>query len=211
MCWRRRRDVPSSTSAPTWPIRLHRCPRALDRRPRLLRHRIPGAAMDAALTRAGPRSPSSGSTRNASMSWRPWPPTTRCRSRRRLSRPQLRHEFFGDWYTRASAACRRSPPVQGLKIHLDTAGDVDQLGAGRCDLHHRPGQRGRLAGLGAHHQLRAIEMVLDAYEARSARAGRTRCTTGIEHAIQVSDDQLAAWSPWTFVTVIHLDGASIGC
>ncbi len=89
-------------------------------------------------------------------------------------------EFFGDWY----ADHERGPVgdrlrVQGLKIHLDDGRGRDhQLGAGRSDVDHRPGGRGRLAGLGPHRQHRGHgDWSSTRSRRRSARAARTRSTT----------------------------------
>ena len=118
-------------------------------------------------------------------------------------------ERFGDWY-----ASRRPGPVddrlrvQGLKIHLDngkgtvihwdqpelteTIGRADEAGW-QVSVH--------TVSTGAH------EMVLDAYEAALGPTGPNPLHHRIDHAIQVSDDQLARMVAMDVATVIHLDGA----
>ena len=51
-------------------------------------------------------------------------------------------------------------------------------------------------------------MVLDAYEAALGPTGPNPLHHRIEHAIQVSDDQLARMVAMDLATVIHLDGGA---
>ena len=51
-------------------------------------------------------------------------------------------------------------------------------------------------------------MVLDAYEAALGPTGPNPLHHRIDHAIRVTDDQLARMAAMDLVTVIHLDGAA---
>ena len=51
-------------------------------------------------------------------------------------------------------------------------------------------------------------MVLDAFEAAIGPTGPNPLHHRIEHAIQVTDDQLARMVAMDLATVIHLDGAA---
>jgi len=120
-------------------------------------------------------------------------------------------EFFGDWY----ADQERGPVgerlrVQGLKIHLDDgAGKVinwepDELTAtiGRAD------EAGWQVSVHAV-STEAQDLVLDAYEAAIGPSGPNPLHHRIEHAIEVSDDQLARMVAMDLVTVIHPDGVAV--
>ena len=120
------------------------------------------------------------------------------------------NEFLGDWYE----ARDRGPVgdrlrVTGLKIHLDNgAGDVinweaDDLTAtiGRADA----------AGwqLSVHTvSTEAHDLVLDSFEAALGPDGPNPLHHRIEHAIEVSDEQLARMVGMDLVTVIHPDGVT---
>ena len=54
----------------------------------------------------------------------------------------------------------------------------------------------------------AVEMLLDAFEAAIGPTGPNPLHHRIEHAIQVSDDQLARMVAMDLATVIHLDGVA---
>lgn len=120
-------------------------------------------------------------------------------------------EFLGDWYTEHE----RGPVgnrlrVQGLKIHLDDgAGEVinwdpDELTAtiGRADA---AGWQVSVHAVSTEAQ----DMVLDAYEAAIGASGANPLHHRIEHAIEVSDEQLARMVALDLVTVIHPDGGSV--
>jgi hypothetical protein len=117
-------------------------------------------------------------------------------------------EFFGDWYAdqepRAVADRLR---VRGLKIHLDDGlGKVvnwesDELTAtiGRAD---EAGWQVSVHSMSA----TAQDLVLDAFEAALGRAGPNLLHHRIEHAVQVTDEQLARMVALDLAVVIHLDG-----
>ena len=130
---------------------VHRRPRPLDRRPRVLRassrRRRPWTRPSAA---AGPRSASSGSTRSGSTS--STGPRGRRRpaaSRGRLSRPELRQRVLRGLVRVARARRgRRLPPRPGREDpRRQRRGLGHQLDAGRPDRGRRPGERRGLAGL----------------------------------------------------------------
>jgi predicted amidohydrolase YtcJ len=121
------------------------------------------------------------------------------------------HEFLGDWYAdqeRGSVGDRLR--VQGVKIHLDDgAGEVIHWEA--ADLTSTI-LRADAAGwqVSVHSvSTEAQEMVLDAYEAAIGASGPNPLHHRIEHAIEVSDEQLARMVAMDMVTVIHPDGGSV--
>jgi predicted amidohydrolase YtcJ len=120
-------------------------------------------------------------------------------------------EFLGDWYaSREPGPVDERLRVQGLKIHLDDgAGEVinwepDDLTAtiGRADA---AGWQVSVHSVSTEAQ----EMVLDAYEAAIGASGPNPLHHRIEHAIEVSDEQLARMVAMDLVTVIHPDGGSV--
>ena len=130
---------------------------------------------------AGPRSPSSGSTRSVSTSSRCLAVETPCRPRRRLPCPELRQGVrFGDWYTDARARRRRDRlHVQGLKIHLDD-GSGNVINWDPADLTATI-VRADVAGwqISVHAMsTAALDLVLDAFEAALGATGPNRSTTG---------------------------------
>lgn len=119
-------------------------------------------------------------------------------------------EFLGDWYEGQD----RGPVgdhfrVQGLKIHLDNgAGTV--INWDPADVTEAIGRADAAGWQVSVHAVstEAIEMVLDAYEAALGPSGPNPLHHRIEHAIQVSDDQLARMVAMDLATVIHLDGTA---
>ena len=118
-------------------------------------------------------------------------------------------EFFGDWYAdREPTAVGERLRVRGLKIHLDDgAGEVinwepDDLTAtiGRAD---EAGWQVSVHTVSTEAQ----DLVLDAFEAALGATGPNPLHHRIEHAIEVSDEQLARMVAMDLVTVIHPDGA----
>ena len=118
-------------------------------------------------------------------------------------------EFFGDWY-----ASREPGPVddrlrvQGLKIHLDNgAGTV--INWEQADLTEAIGRANEAGWQVSVHAVstEAAEMLLDAYEAALGPTGPNPLHHRFDHAIQVSDDQLARMVAMDLATVIHTDGA----
>lgn len=120
-------------------------------------------------------------------------------------------EFFGDWYAdREPGDVGNRLRVRGLKIHLDDgAGEI--INWEQDDLTSTIG-RANDAGwqLSVHTvSTEAMDMVLDAYEAALGATGPNPLHHRIEHAIEVSDDQLARMVAMDLVTVIHPDGGSV--
>jgi predicted amidohydrolase YtcJ len=119
-------------------------------------------------------------------------------------------EFLGDWYDdheRGPAGERLR--VQGLKIHLDN-GEGTVINWEPADLTATIGRANKAGWQVSVHTVstEAMEMVLDAYEAAIGPTGPNPLHHRIEHAIQVSDDQLARMVAMDLATVIHLDGAA---
>jgi predicted amidohydrolase YtcJ len=119
-------------------------------------------------------------------------------------------EFLGDWY----ADQERGPVgdhlrIQGVKIHLDNGrGTVinwepEELTAtiGRADA---SGWQVSVHTMSS----AAQDLVLDAYAAALGPTGPNPLHHRIEHAVQVSDEQLARMVALDLSTVIHLDGAA---
>lgn len=119
-------------------------------------------------------------------------------------------EFFGDWYeSQEMGRIGDRLRVQGLKIHLDNgAGTV--INWEPADLTDTVGRANAVGWQVSVHAVStdAIEMVLGAYEAALGPSGPNPLHHRIEHAIQVSDDQLARMVAMDMATVIHLDGTA---
>jgi predicted amidohydrolase YtcJ len=119
-------------------------------------------------------------------------------------------EFFGDWYeSREPGAVDEVLRVRGVKIHVDN-------GAG-SEVNWTPEalaesiRRANYAGwqVSAHAvSTEAVEMLLDAFETAIGPNGPNPLHHRIEHAIQVSDEQLARMVAMDLATVIHLDGVA---
>jgi predicted amidohydrolase YtcJ len=119
-------------------------------------------------------------------------------------------DFYGDWY-----ASREPGPVgdhlrvQGLKIHLDNGWGTTVL--------WEPGELtetiARADEAGWQVSVHAIsseaqELALDAIEASVGSTGPNPHHHRIEHAVQVTDEQLGRLVAMDIPTVIHLDGAA---
>ncbi len=119
-------------------------------------------------------------------------------------------EFLGDWYvSREPGPVDDRLRVQGLKIHLDNgAGTI--INWEMADLTETIGRADTAGWQVSVHTVstEAQEMVLDAYEAALGPSGPNPLHHRIDHAIQVSDDQLARMVAMDLATVIHLDGAA---
>ena len=119
-------------------------------------------------------------------------------------------DFLGDWYaSREPGPVNDRLRVQGLKIHLDNGWGTNVLWE-PADL---TATIGRANGAGWQVSVHAIgsaaqDLVLDAFEAALGPAGPNPLHHRIEHAIQVTDDQLARMAALGVATVIHLDGAA---
>jgi predicted amidohydrolase YtcJ len=119
-------------------------------------------------------------------------------------------DFYGDWYeSRKPGPVDDHLRVQGLKIHLDSGWgtkvlwEPDELTAtiGRAD---EAGWQVSVHTISA----AAQELVLDAFEAALGPGGPNPRHHRIEHAVQVTDEQLARMVALDLATVIHLDGAA---
>jgi predicted amidohydrolase YtcJ len=119
-------------------------------------------------------------------------------------------EFLGDWYTsRELGPVDDHLRVEGLKIHLDDAWghainwDLAELTAtiGRAD------EAGWQVSVHAMSSA-AVELVLDAFEASLGPTGPNPLHHRIEHAMQVTDEQLARLVAMDIAIVTHFDGAN---
>jgi len=127
-----------------------------------------------------------------------------------LNEPAPSGQHLGDWYTnREPGLVGDRLRIQGLKVTLDN-------GWGRI-FHWEPADltqtigRANEAGwqVSVHTVSReAHEMVLDAFAATIGPDGPNPLHHRIDHAVQVTDDQLARMVAMDLATVIHLDGAA---
>jgi len=120
-------------------------------------------------------------------------------------------EFFGDWYAhREPGNVGDRLRVRGLKIHLDD-GKGEVINWEQDDLTSTIARAGDAGWQLSVHTVstEAMDMVLDAYEAALGATGPNPLHHRIEHAIEVSDDQLARMVAMDLVTVIHPDGGSV--
>jgi predicted amidohydrolase YtcJ len=119
-------------------------------------------------------------------------------------------EFFGDWYAeREPGPVEDRVRVRGLKIHLDD-------GLGRA-INWEPAdltatiRRADAAGwqVSVHAMSTAAQaLVLDAFQAAIGPSGPNPLHHRVEHAMQVTDDQLARLVAMDIGVVTHLDGAA---
>ena len=120
-------------------------------------------------------------------------------------------EFFGDWYEIAQARPGRRPPPRpgaedppgqwlGQRSSTGSRRTSPRRSVGRT----RPAGRSRSTAMSS----AAMELVLDAFEAALGPTGPNPLHHRIEHAVQVTDEQLARMVAMDLATVIHLDGAS---
>ncbi len=119
-------------------------------------------------------------------------------------------EFFGDWYEpHATGPVGDRLRIQGLKIHSDNGGG-DVINWEPEDLTATIGRADEAGWQVSVHTVstEAHELVLDAFEAAIGPNGPNPLHHRIEHAIEVSDDQLARIVAMDLVTVIHPDGVA---
>ena len=119
-------------------------------------------------------------------------------------------EFFGDWYeSREPGPVDDRLRVQGLKIHLDDGGG-NIINWEPADLTATIGRADEAGWQVSVHAMssEAMELVLDAFEAAIGPSGPNPLHHRIEHALQVTDEQLARMVAMDIATVIHLEGAS---
>lgn len=120
-------------------------------------------------------------------------------------------EFFGDWYdTREPGLVEDRLVVQGVKIHLDS-GNGDIINWEPADLAETVGRADAAGWQVSVHAVstEAQDLVLDAFEAALGAAGPNPLHHRIEHAIEVSDEQLERMVGMDLVTVIHPDGVAV--
>ena len=121
------------------------------------------------------------------------------------------HDFLGDWHaSREPGSADDHLRVNGVKIHLDDGrGEVIHWETG--DLTETIGRADEAGWQVSVHTVstEAEDLVLDAFEAALGETGPNPLHHRIEHAIEVSDDQLARMVAMDLVTVIHPDGGSV--
>ncbi len=119
-------------------------------------------------------------------------------------------EFLGDWYTgHEPGIVEDHLRVGGVKIHLDH-GLGGAINWEPEDLTATIGRADDAGWQVSVHSARspAMDLVLDAFEAALGPSGPNPLHHRIEHAIQVTDEQLARMVALDIATVIHLDGAA---
>ncbi len=127
-----------------------------------------------------------------------------------LNAPAPDGTHYGDWYAdRTPGPVTDRLRVRGLKITLDN-------GWGTI-FHWKPAELtatiGRADEAGWQVSVHTVsteahDMVLDAYEAALGASGPNPLHHRIDHAIQVTDDQLVRMAAMDLATVVHLDGAA---
>jgi predicted amidohydrolase YtcJ len=118
------------------------------------------------------------------------------------------HERLGDWYvSREPGPVDDRLRVQGLKIHLDDGGGNVVLWEPE-DLTATIGRASEAGWQVSVHSMSsaAQELVLDAFEAALGPTGPNPLHHRMEHAVQVTDAQLARLVAMDIGTVIHPDG-----
>ncbi len=119
-------------------------------------------------------------------------------------------DFFGDWYTsREPGPVDDHLRVKGLKIHLDD-GSGNTINWEPVDLTETIARADEAGWQLSVHAMSsaALELLLDAYEAALGPTGPNPLHHRVEHALQVTDEQLARLVAMDIPTVIHLDGAA---
>jgi len=120
------------------------------------------------------------------------------------------HDFLGDWYTdREPGPFDDQLRVRGLKIHLDDGGGNEVLWE-RADLTETIAQADHAGWQVSVHAMSsaAMALALDAFEAALGPTGPNPLHHRIEHAVQVTDEQLTRLVAMEIPLVIHLDGAA---
>ena len=127
-----------------------------------------------------------------------------------LNEPAPSGEHLGDWYARRDPGPMTDRlRVSGLKITLDNGwGTIFHWK--QAELTDTIGRANEAGWQVSVHTVstEAHEMVLGAFEAALGPTGPNPLHHRIEHAIQVTDEQLARMVAMDVATVVHLDGAS---
>lgn len=127
-----------------------------------------------------------------------------------LNEPAPGSGHFGDWYTdREPGSVSDHLRVQGLKMHVDNGwGTIFHWEP--ADLTATIGRANEAGWQVSVHTVstEAHDMVLDSFEAALGPTGPNPRHHRIDHAIQVTDDQLARMVAMDLTAVIHLDGAA---
>jgi predicted amidohydrolase YtcJ len=117
-------------------------------------------------------------------------------------------EFFGDWYAeRQPGPVDDRLRVRGVKIHLDDGWGkvINWEPADLNDTISRADAAGWQVSVHAMSSA-AQELVLDAFETVIGPTGPNPLHHRVEHATQVTDEQLARLAAMDLGVVIHLDG-----
>ena len=118
---------------------------------------------------------------------------------------------LGNWYAgREPGQVRGHLRVRGLKITLDNGWGTVFNGWDPANLTATIGRADEAGWQVSVHTVstEAHEMLLDAYQAALGPAGPNPLHHRIDHAIQVTDDQLDRMVAMNLAIVIHLDGAA---
>jgi predicted amidohydrolase YtcJ len=119
-------------------------------------------------------------------------------------------EFLGDWYTsREPGPVDDHLRVEGLKIHLDD-GWGHAINWDPAELTATIGRADEARWQVSVHAMSsaAMELALDAFEASLGPTGPNPLHHRIEHAMQVTDEQLARLVAMDIAIVTHFDGAN---
>jgi predicted amidohydrolase YtcJ len=119
-------------------------------------------------------------------------------------------EQYGDWYSdRSPEPMADNLAVQGLKIHLDNGAGALLLWEAEelTDTIGRANEAGWQVSVHAV-STEAMELVLDAFEAAIGPTGPNPLHHRIEHALQVTDEQLARLVAMDIAIVAQLDGVA---
>lgn len=125
-----------------------------------------------------------------------------------LNEPEVGGEHFGDWYAnRNPGAMTNLLTARGLKIHLDRGFDLLWEAAELNATVAAANQAGWQVSI---HTVttEAQEMALDALQAVLGPSGPNPLHHRIEHALQVTDAQLARMVAMQIPVVTHLDTAA---
>ena len=117
-------------------------------------------------------------------------------------------DFYGDWYLdRKPGILADRLRVQGVKIHLDN-GDGTTVNWEPAELTGAIGRANAAGWQVSVHSMSSTAqgLVLDAFEAALGRKGPNPLHHRIEHAVQVTDAELARMVALDLATVIHPDG-----